>query len=64
MNEDKLHELARRYMSQFPELEQLSLDEFLMEYRFTLTDEQYRLGVYILGSIIDFEDEETLEDIV
>jgi nucleotidyltransferase/DNA polymerase involved in DNA repair len=53
MNEDKLHELARRYMSQFPELEQLSLDEFLMEYRFTLTDEQYRLGVYILGSILD-----------
>ena len=46
--EEKLHELARMFMYQFPDLPVLSLDEFLMEYRDELTDEQYELGYYIL----------------
>ena len=46
--EEKLHELARMFMYQFPDLGTLSLDEFLMEYREELTDEQYELGTYIL----------------
>ena len=46
--EEKLHELARMFMYQFPDLPVLSLDEFLMEYREELTDEQYELGSYIL----------------
>jgi len=46
--EEKLHELARMFMCQFPDLEETSLDEFLMEYREELTDEQYELGTYIL----------------
>lgn len=48
MTEDKLHEFARMFMYQFPDLETLSLDEFLIEYRDELTDEQYNLGNYIL----------------
>lgn len=48
MEEEKLHKLALLFMSQFRDLEQMSLDEFLMEHRFTLTNEQYKLGVYIL----------------
>ena len=46
--EEKLHELARMFMYQFPDLECQSLDEFLMDYREELTDEQYELGTYIL----------------
>ena len=46
--EEKLHELAVLFMNQFPDLEELSLDEFIMEYREELTDEQYELGTYIL----------------
>ena len=46
--EEKLHELARMFMYQFPDLECQSLDEFLMDYREELTDEQYELGSYIL----------------
>jgi hypothetical protein len=46
--EEKLHELARMFMYQFPDLPMGSLDEFLMEYREELTDEQYELGTYIL----------------
>ena len=46
--EEQLHELARMFMYQFPDLPVLSLDEFLMEYREELTDEQYELGTYIL----------------
>ena len=46
--EEKLHELARMFMYQFPDLEETSLDDFLMEYREELTDEQYELRTYIL----------------
>lgn len=46
--EEKLHELARLFMYQFPNLEESSLDEFLMDNRDELTDEQYELGTYIL----------------
>ena len=46
--EEKLHELAVLFMNQFPDLEELSLDEFIMGYREELTDEQYELGTYIL----------------
>ena len=49
MTYEKLHELARMFMYQFPDLETLSLDEFLMEYREEFTDEQYDLGRYILN---------------
>ena len=48
MTYEKLHELARLFMYQFPDLETLSLDEFLVEYRDELTDEQYELGRYII----------------
>ena len=48
INYENLHELARLFMYQFPDLETLSLDEFLVEYRDELTDEQYELGTYIL----------------
>ena len=44
--EEQLHELARMFMCQFPDLEELSLDEFLMEYRDELTDEQYELTLF------------------
>ena len=46
--ENDMHELARMFMYQFPDLPMGSLDEFLMEYREELTDEQYELGTYIL----------------
>ena len=48
MREGDLHKLAKLFMNQFPDLETLSLDEVLMEYREELTDEQYELGTYIL----------------
>ena len=48
MTEDNLHELATLFMYQFHDLEESSLDEFLMEYREEMTDEQYALGTYIL----------------
>jgi hypothetical protein len=46
--EEKLHELAVLFMCQFPDALPISLDEFLIEYREELTDEQYELGTYIL----------------
>jgi hypothetical protein len=54
MNEDQFHELARLFMYQFPDLEELSLDEFLMEYREELTDEQYQLGNFIYSLFFNF----------
>lgn len=48
MNVDHLHELARMFMYQFPELKPLSLDDFLAEYSDVLTKEQYDLGMYIV----------------
>ena len=48
MNVDHLHELARMFMYQFPELKPLSLDDFLAEYSDVLTKEQYDLGIYIV----------------
>jgi hypothetical protein len=47
--EDNLHELARLFMYQFPELELMSLDEFLYEYETGLTEEQKELGYAILN---------------
>jgi hypothetical protein len=49
MNEDQLHELARMFMQQFPVLEPLSLDEFLIENSNALYPEQINLGNYILS---------------
>ena len=49
INEDQLHELARMFMKQFPLLEPLSLDEFLVEYADVLHDEQKALGYFILN---------------
>jgi hypothetical protein len=46
--EDNMHELARLFMYQFPTLEPMSLDEFLLEYNSVLTDEQNELGYHIL----------------
>lgn len=46
--EDDMHELARKFMEQFPTLEMMSLDEFLYEYNTVLTDEQNELGHFIL----------------
>jgi len=48
MEENNLHQLAIEFMEQFPNKEELSLDEFLIEYREELTEEQYQLGNYIL----------------
>ena len=48
MEENNLHQLAIEFMEQFPNNEELSLDEFLIEYREELTEEQYQLGNYIL----------------
>ena len=48
MREGDLHKLAKLFMNQFPDLPMWSLDEFLMEYRDEMTDEQYKLGTYIL----------------
>ena len=49
MNENQLHELARRFMEQFPLLESMSLDEFLTENGNALYPEQLNLGLYILS---------------
>lgn len=46
--EEKLHKLARMFMYQFTDQLEMSLDEFLMEYRDDMTDEEYELGTYIL----------------
>lgn len=43
-----MHQLARLFMAQFPELTPMSLDEFLYEYHDQLTDEQYKVGYHIL----------------
>lgn len=47
--ENDMHELARKFMSQFPTLEMQSLDEFLYEYDTVLTEEQRELGYAILN---------------
>ena len=52
---DRQHDVALCFMLQFPELELMSLDEFLTEYETVLTIEQYRLGKAILNL---WEDEE------
>ena len=46
--EEKLHKLALLFMCQCPDALPISLDEFLIEYRDEMTDEQYELGSYIL----------------
>jgi hypothetical protein len=46
---DRQHDVALSFMLQFPELELMSLDEFLIEYETVLTIEQYRLGKAILN---------------
>ena len=48
MKEEYLHELACKFMDQFPNKQELSLDEFLIEYHEELTEEQRELGNYIL----------------
>lgn len=45
---DVLHEMARDYMT-WTGLESMSLDEFLVEHEMTLTDDQRRIGVALLG---------------
>jgi hypothetical protein len=45
---DNLHNIALLFMQQFPELELMSLDEFLMEHRTKLTATQHFLGDAIL----------------
>lgn len=48
MEEEQLHELARLFMKQFPILEPMSLDDWLIENSAALYPEQYDLGMYIL----------------
>jgi hypothetical protein len=48
MTEDQYHELARLYMDQFKGLRPYSLDEFMLEYREDLTEEEEALGWHIL----------------
>ncbi len=45
---DNLHNIALLFMQQFPELELMSLDEFLYEYETVLTPIQLELGNAIL----------------
>lgn len=45
---DDMHQLARLFMAQFPELTMMSLDDFLFEYHDQLTDEQNEVGHHIL----------------
>ena len=45
---DNLHNIALLFMRQFPHLELLSLDEFLMEHFEELTPTQIKLGEAIL----------------
>ena len=45
---DDMHELARLFMGQYPQLKMMSLDEFLFEYHDQLTDEQNELGHHLL----------------
>jgi hypothetical protein len=47
MKEDQLHELANLFMSQFV-YEPCSLDDFLYDYKATLTEDELNLGNYIL----------------
>ena len=49
INENQTHELARTFMNQFLTLEPLSLDEFLVEYKESLTEDQKAIGYFILG---------------
>ena len=51
---DAQHDVALCFMLQFPELELMSLDEFLIEYETVLTDEQLMLGRSIL-KLWDYE---------
>jgi len=46
---DRQHDVALCFMLQFPELELMSLDEFLIEYETVLTHEQRVLGKAILA---------------
>jgi hypothetical protein len=46
---DAQHDVALCFMLQFPELELMSLDEFLTEYETVLTAEQRVLGKAILN---------------
>lgn len=47
MTRDQLHELARLFMAQFPMLEPMSLDEFLIENGNAMYPNQLNLGIYI-----------------
>lgn len=49
IDEKKLDELALLFMNQFSIGNDLSLDEFLSEYREELTDDERNLGYHILG---------------
>jgi hypothetical protein len=46
--EKDMHKLALLFMEQFPQLDEMSLDEFLYEYHIFLTEEQNKLGHHIL----------------
>jgi hypothetical protein len=48
VTEGDLHELARLFMDQFSFKRDMSLDEFLSEYREKLTDDERNLGYCIL----------------
>ena len=47
MNEEHLHELARKFMDQF-DFKQMSLDEFMIEFGEHMSEGQKELGYYIL----------------
>lgn len=49
MNYEQLDKLAVLFMEQFPTLEPLSLDEFLIENSNALSPEQIDLGNYIVS---------------
>lgn len=46
--EKDMHKLALLFMYQFPQLDEMSLDEFLYKYSEELTNEQNELGHHIL----------------
>jgi hypothetical protein len=54
LNENQAHELARTFINQFLTLEPLSLDEFLIEYKESLTEDQKAIGYFILSLFDNF----------
>ena len=56
---DRLDALAREFMGQFPDLPQMSLDEWLAEHHEALTDTDRRAGYELLSA---YDEDHRAED--